>query len=125
MRIDKVYTRVGDQGETSLIGGERVSKAEPRLECYGTVDEVNATLGLVRTALEASPAGPHLALLGFPFSSTASYPDVPGDSDPDYSPTGKRVVFNHYSWIYTSDADGGHRRHLVQGYHPDWQPVFD
>ena len=60
MRIDRVYTRGGDTGETSLIGGGRVSKADPRLDCYGTVDEVNATLGLVRTALEQSKAGPHL-----------------------------------------------------------------
>src|SRR5688572_29967420 len=61
MRIDRVYTRGGDAGETSLIGGDRVSKGAPRLEAYGTIDEVNATLGLVRTALEASAAGPHLA----------------------------------------------------------------
>ena len=60
MRIDRVYTRGGDQGQTSLIGGERVSKASPRLECYGTVDETNATLGLVIEALGASAAGPHL-----------------------------------------------------------------
>jgi cob(I)alamin adenosyltransferase len=60
MRIDRVYTRGGDQGETSLIGGDRVSKADPRLDCYGTVDELNAILGVVRTALEASAAGPHL-----------------------------------------------------------------
>jgi cob(I)alamin adenosyltransferase len=60
MRIDKVYTRGGDKGETSLISGERVSKADPRLECYGTVDELNATLGLVNVALESSGAGPHL-----------------------------------------------------------------
>src|SRR5688572_22083105 len=60
MRIDKVYTKVGDGGATSLIGGERVSKASPRIEAYGTVDEVNATLGLVRCALEQSKAGPHL-----------------------------------------------------------------
>lgn len=60
MRIDKVYTRGGDEGQTSLIGGERVSKAAPRIECYGTVDELNAVLGMVRTALEASAAGPHL-----------------------------------------------------------------
>ena len=60
MRIDRVYTRGGDKGETSLIGGDRVSKADPRLECYGTVDEVNATLGLVRVALERSQAGAHL-----------------------------------------------------------------
>jgi cob(I)alamin adenosyltransferase len=60
MRIDKVYTKGGDRGQTSLIGGDRVSKAAPRIEAYGTVDEVNATLGLVRTALEASAAGPRL-----------------------------------------------------------------
>jgi cob(I)alamin adenosyltransferase len=60
MRIDKVYTKGGDKGQTSLIGGDRVSKAAPRIEAYGTVDEVNATLGLVRTALESSAAGEHL-----------------------------------------------------------------
>jgi cob(I)alamin adenosyltransferase len=60
MRIDRVYTKGGDKGETSLIGGDRVSKADPRLDCYGTVDETNATLGLVRMALESSAAGPHL-----------------------------------------------------------------
>jgi cob(I)alamin adenosyltransferase len=60
VRIDKVYTRGGDKGETSLIGGARVPKSDARIECYGTVDELNATLGLVRTALEQSAAGPHL-----------------------------------------------------------------
>lgn len=60
MRIDRVYTKVGDKGETSLIGGERVFKDDPRLECYGTIDELNATLGLVRTALATSAAGEHL-----------------------------------------------------------------
>ena len=60
MRIDRVYTRGGDQGQTSLIGGDRVSKASPRLEGYGTVDELNATLGLVGEALAESAAGPHL-----------------------------------------------------------------
>ncbi|MGH9887148.1 MAG: ATP:cob(I)alamin adenosyltransferase, partial [bacterium] len=60
MRIDRVYTRGGDQGETSLIGGERVSKASARLDGYGTVDELNATLGLVCEALAASAAGTHL-----------------------------------------------------------------
>jgi len=60
MRIDRVYTKGGDKGETSLIGGDRVGKDDPRLDCYGTVDEVNATLGLVTTALATSAAGPHL-----------------------------------------------------------------
>lgn len=60
MRIDRVYTRAGDQGETSLIGGDRVSKASLRLDCYGTVDETNATIGLVIEALATSKAGPHM-----------------------------------------------------------------
>lgn len=60
VRITRVYTKTGDKGDTALIGGDRVSKASLRIECYGTVDEVNATLGLVRTALEQSAAGPRL-----------------------------------------------------------------
>ena len=60
MRIDKVYTKGGDGGETSLIGGDRVSKASPRLDCYGTIDELNATIGLVIESLGESQAGPHL-----------------------------------------------------------------
>ncbi len=50
----KIYTRTGDRGETSLFGGERVSKADPRVEAYGTVDELNSLLGLVRGK---APAG--------------------------------------------------------------------
>ena len=60
MRIDRVYTKAGDKGETSLIGGDRVSKADPRLDCYGTIDELNATLGLVIEALDGSAAAEYL-----------------------------------------------------------------
>jgi cob(I)alamin adenosyltransferase len=60
MRIDRVYTRGGDQGETSLIGGERVSKASARIDGYGTVDELNAVIGLVVQSLVPSPAAAHL-----------------------------------------------------------------
>lgn len=43
----KIYTRTGDKGETGLFGGKRVSKASLRIEAYGTVDELNAALGIV------------------------------------------------------------------------------
>ncbi len=43
----KIYTRTGDTGTTSLVGGKRVSKASERLESYGTVDELNSWLGLL------------------------------------------------------------------------------
>jgi cob(I)alamin adenosyltransferase len=47
MKITKVYTRGGDMGKTSLVGGQRVSKASARLEAYGTVDELSSHLGLL------------------------------------------------------------------------------
>ena len=49
--ITKVYTRRGDEGVTSLVGGQRVSKASIRLESYGTVDELSAHLGLLASML--------------------------------------------------------------------------
>lgn len=51
MRITKVYTRLGDRGTTSLIGGDEVAKDSGRIESYGTVDELGAVLGLLRAAL--------------------------------------------------------------------------
>jgi len=48
IRITRVYTRTGDQGETALVGGRRVPKDSPRIEAYGTVDELNSILGLAR-----------------------------------------------------------------------------
>ena len=51
MKITKVYTRGGDKGETSLVGGQRVSKASVRLEAYGTIDELSAHLGLLAALL--------------------------------------------------------------------------
>ena len=47
----KIYTRTGDDGTTGLFGGPRVSKDSIRIESYGTVDELNSILGLVRSAL--------------------------------------------------------------------------
>ncbi len=46
--LNRIYTRTGDSGETALGSGERLSKAHLRIEAYGTVDETNAVLGLVR-----------------------------------------------------------------------------
>ncbi len=51
----KIYTKTGDKGKTSLFGGTRVSKADDRLEAYGTVDELNSHIGLIRdTQLDAN-----------------------------------------------------------------------
>ena len=47
MRITKVYTRTGDSGKTALVGGNRVQKNHDRINAYGTVDELNAILGII------------------------------------------------------------------------------
>ena len=44
--LNKIYTKTGDDGTTGLIGGDRVRKCDPRIDCYGTVDELNASLGV-------------------------------------------------------------------------------
>lgn len=44
----KVYTKTGDKGQTSLFGGKRISKSDLRIESYGTVDELNSWIGLIR-----------------------------------------------------------------------------
>ena len=48
VRITRVYTRTGDKGETGLVGGKRVPKDSPRIEAYGTIDELNSIVGLAR-----------------------------------------------------------------------------
>jgi cob(I)alamin adenosyltransferase len=52
VRITRVYTKSGDAGETSLVDGSRVSKADPRVVAYGDVDELNSLLGVARAALD-------------------------------------------------------------------------
>mgnify|MGYP006278985727 CR=1 FL=1 len=58
----KIYTRRGDEGETGLLGGDRVPKSDRRVEAYGTVDELNAAVGLARSL--AREAGEELLETG-------------------------------------------------------------
>src|SRR6185295_11613356 len=48
----KIYTKTGDKGSTSLIGGTKVPKSHSRIEAYGTVDELNSSIGLCRDLLD-------------------------------------------------------------------------
>jgi cob(I)alamin adenosyltransferase len=65
LALNRIYTRTGDRGETGLASGERVPKDSLRIECYGTVDELNAWIGLARqTAAELAARAPALAEMG-------------------------------------------------------------
>src|SRR4029453_14549997 len=59
----KIYTKTGDSGETGLFGGGRVGKDHPRVEAYGDIDELNATIGLARS-IELMPRIDEVLVLG-------------------------------------------------------------
>jgi cob(I)alamin adenosyltransferase len=67
IKLTKIYTKTGDDGTTGLVTGARVRKDDPRVECYGTVDETNAAVGLCviacdRAASDSKPATPTATL---------------------------------------------------------------
>ena len=65
-RLSKIYTRTGDDGTTGLIGGSRVKKYDSRLEAYGTVDELNAAIGVLRSLQKHGLNVPEdVAVVGF------------------------------------------------------------
>ena len=63
LALNRIYTRRGDAGETSLAGGHRVSKDAPRIEAYGTVDELNAFVGLAAVSCGENGGLAPLALI--------------------------------------------------------------
>jgi cob(I)alamin adenosyltransferase len=54
LALNRIYTKTGDQGQTHLAGGQRVSKDSARIECYGTVDELNAFVGMAAVSAAGS-----------------------------------------------------------------------
>jgi cob(I)alamin adenosyltransferase len=59
----KIYTKTGDDGTTALFGGERVHKNSLRVECYGTVDELNSIIGLAQTEISATSVNELLQII--------------------------------------------------------------
>jgi cob(I)alamin adenosyltransferase len=55
IRLTRIYTRRGDRGDTDLVGGARVAKDSARIDAYGTVDELNAAIGVVRAVNASTP----------------------------------------------------------------------
>jgi cob(I)alamin adenosyltransferase len=76
----KIYTRTGDAGETSLFGGARVAKNDPRIEAYGTVDELNSFLGVARASWPASPIDEELARVQSDLFDVGAHLASPGNS---------------------------------------------
>ena len=116
--LNRIYTRAGDKGDTALVGGQRVPKDDLRLEVYGTVDELNAVVGLCRA--EATQLA--TALLIGPATGDAMGAD-PGASIADIADHLLRVqhqLFNLGSTLATLPQDIGERQPRVGQPEIDW-----
>jgi cob(I)alamin adenosyltransferase len=81
----KIYTRGGDAGHTSLFGGSRVTKNNPLIEAYGTVDELNSVIGVVRAVWPAGALDAALALIQadlFDLGAFLASPEAPSVNVP-------------------------------------------
>jgi len=81
----KIYTKTGDKGETSLIGGTRVPKYHERIEAYGTLDELNSFLGLIRD----QDVDPHINKMLIEIQDRIFTAESTLALDPDYKPVKK------------------------------------
>ncbi len=86
--LNKIYTRTGDKGDTALGNGTRVAKYDPRVNAYGTVDEVNATLGLARLHAEGEIDTRLSAIQNdlFDLGADLCRPDMEKDTDAEFPP---------------------------------------
>ena len=73
MKKSVIYSGTGDKGTTSLVGGQRVSKASERIESYGTIDELNSFIGLLMTAMEEGPDTEFLSFVQHKLFNIGSY----------------------------------------------------
>lgn len=84
--LNRIYTRTGDRGDTALSDGSRVAKHDLRVEAYGTVDELNATLGLARLHAQG-PMAERLAVIQnelFDLGADLSRPNMDRDAEAPY-----------------------------------------
>ncbi|ATC36110.1 cob(I)yrinic acid a,c-diamide adenosyltransferase [Elizabethkingia anophelis] len=75
----KIYTKTGDKGETALYGGTRVSKASARVEAYGTIDELNAFIGVAKSHIDDSDCLKQLAEIQYDLFTLGSEAATPID----------------------------------------------
>ena len=75
-----IYTKTGDKGETSLASGVRVAKTDPRIEAYGTVDELNSWIGMLRASLPENHIQDQLSIVQNKlFNLGAALSEAPGE----------------------------------------------
>ena len=100
----KIYTKTGDKGKTSLFGGKRVPKDHYRIEAYGTVDELNSFIGLLRDTIDNEEIKQELFRIQNRLFDLGSYLATPGKKITDPPPVPESFINQLESWIDTKDA---------------------
>ena len=95
----KIYTRTGDDGTTGLFGGGRVDKDHPRVDAYGAVDELNAVLGVARTACTDEGLDAVIATIQADCFSLGADLATPEESKADVTRISAREVESLERWI--------------------------
>jgi len=111
--LNKIYTRTGDAGETALGNGARVAKHSMRVNAYGTVDEVNATVGLARLKAsgESDAALARIQNDLFDLGADLCRPDMERDAEAEYTP------------LRVSDAQVGRLEAEIDAMNADLEPL--
>jgi cob(I)alamin adenosyltransferase len=89
----KIYTKTGDKGETGLIGGKRISKGDPRIVAYGSVDELNSNIGIAISSLTVKDRHLFLDLINIMTCIQSELFIVGSDLADPRSPTGNQNQF--------------------------------
>jgi cob(I)alamin adenosyltransferase len=106
--VQRIYTKTGDAGETGLFGGGRVSKAHPRVEAYGAVDELNAVLGWVRATLRDDDIAARLLAVQpdlFTIGAHLAAPTLPDRPRPKVPPLPEDGVARLEAWIDAAEDE--------------------
>lgn len=103
VKLNKIYTRTGDDGTTGLVDGSRVSKYDLRVQTYGDVDELNSIIGIARTVLDNTALDQMLSRIQndlFDLGADLATPlPKDGDADLEYA---LRMVPSQVTWLETS-----------------------
>lgn len=98
VKLNRIYTRTGDDGTTGLVDGTRVAKSAPRIEAIGTVDEANSALGLLASDLAQSHHGPAILRIQNDLFDLGADLATPGE---DFAPSEMvlRIVPAQVDWL--------------------------
>lgn len=100
----KIYTKTGDDGTTSLFGGGRVSKASARIECYGTVDELNSVIGVALSQGTSTEGADFLSVVQNTLFVLGADLATPRDAKAKVARIEESHVFEIEGWIDRLDA---------------------